>query len=154
MPPPELDAEADRLPVRAAHEWALDKLEIVRHYAYRFASACKNLAPVFYLVDGFAGPGINRIDEHERLVWGSPMLALRTEPRFAKVLCMDLKKKNVDTLSARAAAYERAIVLQGDTNAELVPAMEANLQRTRPCLCLALDPQHSEEAGRRRTWLR
>lgn len=96
----------DGLTIRNAGIWAKDKLEIIRQYMYRFAIACKNKAPIFYFVDAFSGLGINRIEETDELVWGSPLLALRNEPTFAKCLFMDLNKKNIDSLEARTNSFQ------------------------------------------------
>lgn len=141
-PPP---AE-DGLTIRNAGIWAKDKLEIIRQYMHRFGIACKNKAPNFYFVDAFSGPGINRIEQTDELVWGSPLLALRNEPTFAKCLFMDLNKKNIESLEGRTETYRpRAVVRRGDCNRDLIPSMEELLNRHNPCLCL-LDPEGSELA--------
>lgn len=136
--------EDDGLTIRNAGIWAKDKLEIIRQYMYRFGLACKNKAPTFNFVDAFSGPGINRIEQTNELVWGSPLLALRNDPSFAKCLFMDLNKKNIEALEARTGPYQRrAVIRRGDCNHDLFPSMTEVLNTRNPCLCL-LDPEGSE----------
>lgn len=134
----------DGLPVRDAGVWTEDKLAIVRDYLRAFGRACSKKAPTFYFADGFSGPGINRIRDTAELVPGSPLLALESEPQFAKCLLMDLGEQNIQTMEARTARYgERALVRKGDCNVDLVPAMQDALDQRNPCFCL-LDPEGSE----------
>jgi three-Cys-motif partner protein len=134
----------DGLTIRNAGSWAKDKLEIIRDYLYHFGIACKNKAPTFYFVDAFSGPGINRIEDTGELVWGSPLLAIRSAPPFAKCLFMDLNKKNIESLEARTEPHqERVVVRRADCNRHLVSTMAETLNRHNPCLCL-LDPEGSE----------
>ncbi len=101
----------DGLPVRDAGVWTEDKLAIVRDYLRAFGRACSKKAPTFYFADGFSGPGINRIRDTAELVPGSPLLALESEPQFAKCLLMDLGERNIQTMEARSARYgEGALV--------------------------------------------
>lgn len=146
-PPPIDPPEPDGLLVRGAGQWTLDKLEIIRHYLFHFGKACHSKADNFYFVDGFSGPGVNIIKDTGEFVWGSPMLALKSEPyRFTKAVLLEYGKKNAAALKKRTELFgDRAVVLQGDTNVELVPAMERELAPYNPCLCL-LDPEGGELA--------
>ena len=134
----------DHLPARDAGSWSLVKLELLAHYFPKFATACHSKAPEWNAVDGFAGPGINRIKTTGELVYGSPLLALRAKPEFSKVLMMDLDKGNIGALEQRTARYgDRAVVKQGDTNEQLLPLMDKELDPYAPCLVI-LDPEGSE----------
>jgi len=136
LPEPADDGRA----MREAGPWALDKLGTVKLYLPAFTQACKK-AGAPNLVDGFAGPGINVIKSTGQLTWGTAMLGVGTVPPFGRCLTMDLDSENVDALSARAHNInDRAIVLQGDANAHLVPAMRANLDPGLPTV-VVLDPQ-------------
>jgi three-Cys-motif partner protein len=137
-------SEIDGLPVRKAHVYALDKLEIVRQYCSAFGTACHLKAPRFNFVDAFSGPGVNRIEETGELVEGSPLIALRSEPPFSKCLFMDLGRSTIKTLGERSKPFgARAVVERGDCNTDLVPAMARILNRHQPTLCL-LDPEGAE----------
>jgi hypothetical protein len=68
---------------RDAGPWVKDKLGILRKYLPAFGMACRNKAPEWFYVEGFAGPGVNRLRDTGELVWGSSMLALQADPMFA-----------------------------------------------------------------------
>lgn len=140
IPPP----ADDGLLTRPAGVWALDKLEIVREYLPRFGNACKNKAPVFHFVDAFSGPGVNLVKSTNERVWGSPILALHSEPPFSSCLLMDKGRREVRSLQERTHQFgDRAVVREGDANQNLVPLMKERLDPWHPCLCL-LDPEGSE----------
>lgn len=134
----------DGLPVRESGQWAKDKLAIIECYLDAFATACSKKARSWHLVDGFAGPGINKIRETGELVWGSPMLGVRTAPAFNRCLFMDAGREESETLSERTADFrDRVVVRQGDVNGDLPSAMYELLDRRAPILCL-LDPEGAE----------
>ncbi|MGZ6527025.1 MAG: three-Cys-motif partner protein TcmP [Actinomycetota bacterium] len=134
----------DHLTARDAGSWSLIKLELLARYYPKFAVACHNRAKDWYAVDAFAGPGFNRIRTTGDLVYGSPLLALRAEPKFGRVLMVDLDKTNVSALEQRTARFgERAVVKLGDANEHLLPLIDKELDRYGPCLVI-LDPEGSE----------
>ncbi len=128
-------------PVRAAQPWSKDKLGILWAYLSRYAKACQR-AGAFYFVDAMAGPGRYRIAGE--LFMGSTPIALAVRPEFAKCLAMDIDEGNVSALRRRTAAFgERAVVLQGDCNRELIPAMRQVIPTTFPVFIL-FDPEGAE----------
>lgn len=134
----------DGLLMRDSGPWAKDKLAIVACYLNAFARACSRKAQQWYFVDGFAGPGINKITQTNELVWGSPLLGLKTIPPFHQCVFMDYGRAEAEALRARTAfAGSRATVALGDVNSDLVPLMGDILDRRAPCLCL-LDPEGTE----------
>ena len=79
----------DELAVNEAGSWAHDKLGVVRKYDPAFGVACQSWGEWFY-VDGLAGSSVNRIaEESGRVVWGTPVIALRATPPFAKCLFLE-----------------------------------------------------------------
>lgn len=133
--------EDDGLPVREAGQWAKDKLAVIECYLDAFATACSKKAKSWHLVDGFAGPGVNEIRETGELVWGSPMLGVRTQPAFDQCLFMDSGRQEYRALTERTEGFrERVVVRQGDVNGDLTTAMYEVLNRRAPVLCL-LDPE-------------
>ncbi len=60
----------DGLLLRDSGPWVKDKLAIVSCYLDGFARASSKRAQQWYFVDGFAGPGVNKISETNELVWG------------------------------------------------------------------------------------
>lgn len=132
----------DGLLRRKSNRYALFKLEVVRLYYERFGTACKGKTSSFFFVDGFCGPGIN--DVEGELVLGSPLLALESEPPFAKCLFMDMGRREIEALTERVSKFgDRAVPLRGDCNKDLVPAMAEHLDRFNPCLCL-FDPEGTD----------
>jgi three-Cys-motif partner protein len=134
----------DGLYTRSAGEWTLDKLEIIRRYTIEFAKICDRHAPSFHFIDGFAGPGVNRLRNTSELYWGSPMIALRTKPPFSRCLLLEYTKRGYEALSARTSSFgERASVHRGDSNSRLIPLMQNEINHRAPSLCV-LDPEGSE----------
>jgi three-Cys-motif partner protein len=135
---PEGPAADDGRPTRPANPATIDKLAIVRAYLQAFAIACSNNQP-FFFIDGFAGPGIDRVKTSGELLWGSPLIAAQSRPSFAKILAVDLDPAVVEVLRERVAPFGNVVVERGDANVDLVDLMGKHIPTTRPATCL-LDP--------------
>lgn len=138
----ELSADSDSLPVRSIKVHTLQKLEVLLLYLPAFAKACKDARGGTY-VDGMAGAGVDRLENAKPkplLVWGSPLLALRTRPPIQQFIFMDMNKRNVAALEERSNVFgRRALVRQGDVNVDLAPLVRSEISRSAPCFCF-LDP--------------
>lgn len=133
----------DGLLVREIGSHTLDKLAILRCYLPAFAKACRG-AREWYFVDGFSGPGINRLRDTGNLLHGSPLIALHTEPPFTKCIFVDLGGPESAALTQRVAGFgDRASVHREDVNAELTRLIEEHVPAWAPCLVL-LDPEGTE----------
>jgi len=145
-PPLELEnlwAEGDGRRARRTGEWALHKLAILSNY-FRFFNIASQKSGTRSYVDGFAGPGLNWIQARGRYVYGSPLLAARTnKPQFTNLLLMEQHSASKAALQARFPHDPRVRVLEGDCNESLVPAMHQWLSRRAPTLCV-LDPNGVE----------
>jgi three-Cys-motif partner protein len=129
--------------VRISNAWALDKLAIVECYVNGFSLACSGQA-TWQVVDGFAGPGVNRIKATGELVWGTPMVCAAASPEVPAILAMDLGIAEIEALTARSWDFrDRVTVRRGDVNHDLLPAMRDELSPTAPTLCI-LDPEGME----------
>ena len=142
----ELTAEPDGLPVRAIGAWTLKKLAVLLLYFEPFTRACGKAGGGHY-IDGFAGPGMCEIREAPgpiKLVWGSPLLALRTQPPFEQCVFVEQDAVAAEALSERIhGSVNRSAVRVGDAN-DLVPAIVCNeVPGWAPCLCF-LDPEAAE----------
>ena len=138
-----MEAQDDGLPVRETGPWALHKLAILSNYFREFNVATQDSATRNY-VDGFAGPGLNRIRDSDQYVYGSPLLAARTnDPHFTNLLLMEQHAASKAVLQSRLARDPRVRILEGDRNESLVPAMHRWLNRHAPTLCV-LDPNGVE----------
>lgn len=130
--------------VREVGEWTGYKLDIVEAYAQHFATACKDKARAWFFIDGFCGPGVNRVKPAQTLRWGSPVLGLLADPPFKRCIAMDLSERDVEALRSRVQQFgDRAVVEVGNCNVDLLPLMERTItggDRFQPCLAL-LDPE-------------
>ena len=126
-------------PVREAGEWAKDKLGILSAYLPRFAKASSGKVDQWYFADGFAGSGLNRFPDGQ-LRWGSTILALRAQPEFRRVIAIERDEEPRMALSRRGELFKgRAIVVGGDCNVELIPALKQHVPPWAPLLVF-LDP--------------
>lgn len=143
MDDPDRDGPADDgLAIRDAQEWARFKLDIIACYLPAFSEACAT-AGQHYVVDAFAGPGVNRFADGE-LRWGTPLLALHTSPPITRVLAVDPDPTVRAALEQRTAEFgPRALVCDGDANHDLLPLMRAHLEDWAPVLAV-FDPEGTE----------
>lgn len=119
------------------------KLDIVECYLPAFSRACRS-AGQHYVVDAFAGPGVNVFKDDGERRWGTPLMALRTDPPITRVLAMDNDDTSLAALRARTERFgERAVVRAGDANVDLLPAMRETLEDWPPIL-VVLDPEGTE----------
>jgi three-Cys-motif partner protein len=116
----------------------------VTKYDPAFGTACQKWGEWYY-VDGLAGSGVNRIaEEGGRLIWGSPVIALRARPAFTQCLFLEQDPAKAAALDARTALVsDRRLVEQGEVNADLIPMMRTHVPRQHPVLVL-LDPYGME----------
>jgi three-Cys-motif partner protein len=142
---PDVPAD-DGLAVNEAGSWAHDKLDVVRKYDPAFVGACRRWGEAYY-VDGLAGSGVNRISaEHGRLIWGSPTIALRTQPGFTRCMFLEKDPARAAALDHRTAAFaDRRVVEQGEVNTHLLPLMRRYVPPKAPVL-VVLDPYGMELA--------
>lgn len=129
-------------PVRSARPHSREKLGILASYLGAYGRACTK-AGEFSFVAAMAGSGLYRIEETDEWLLGSTLVALRSNPAFARCLAMDLSPANVAALRTRVGDDNRAIVLQGDCNTDLLPAMELHVRNNKPLFVL-LDPEGAE----------
>ncbi|MGH2597640.1 MAG: three-Cys-motif partner protein TcmP [Actinomycetota bacterium] len=135
---------ADELAVNSAGSWVHDKLMVVRKYDSAFGVACQSWGEWFY-VDGLAGSGVDRIaEEGGRLIWGTPVIALRATPPFTNCLFLEQDAARAAALDQRTTAFTgRRIVEQGEVNTDLIRMMRMHLPRRNPVL-VVLDPYGME----------
>ena len=146
-PPPEelkhLQAEDDGERTRRTGVWALHKLAILSNYFREFNVAAQRSETRTY-VDGFAGPGLNFIPASAEYVYGSPLLAARTnDPHFTNLLLMEQDRAAVAALQTRLPHDPRVRIIRGDCNEALAQAMHRWLNPHAPTLCV-LDPNGVE----------
>jgi three-Cys-motif partner protein len=139
---PLADAPDDRLFTQEVGPWAEDKLAVVARYLQGFAVASRR-ARRWYLVDGFAGPGVFTLRGTGRRVPGTPLSGLRVEPQARRCVMLERNRIAAEALRTRTAEFgDRAVVEHGNANADLVPLIYTHVARSQPCLCV-LDPEGS-----------
>lgn len=113
-------------------------------YLPGFAQACYRKAPDFYFVDGLSGPGLCRLPDGSAIL-GSTLSAMRTEPRFARCVAMDLKSNNVAALKANVRPEDRARLVAevGDVNQNFLALLDKHVPRRAPMFAF-LDPEGLE----------
>jgi three-Cys-motif partner protein len=143
----ELAAQIDGIHTKPVGIWSLWKLAALHLYFEAFTKACASAGGGYY-VDGFAGPGVCRVRDSNPpyFAWGSPLLALRTTPRFERCLFVDLDPRAVTALRARTFAYGgRGETHLGDVNVLVPNLIQSEVPGWAPCFCL-LDQQGGELA--------
>lgn len=82
--------------------WATDKLFYISHYCEIFNTGMKNKWPVRTYIDLFSGPGICLIEETNREINGSPLVALKSKVPFTHYFFNDILPANIQSLETRA----------------------------------------------------
>lgn len=143
-----LAPEDDGLPMRPSGAWAEQKLDYLTRYIDVFETSMRGKWPIRNYIDLMAGPGKNRVRASNKVLLGSPLLALTTRYAFSGYYFVELDRDNIDALKARCAAspHQTQIqIYQGDCNV-VVDSIVAKLkQGGRGSLNLAfLDPEGFE----------
>jgi len=109
--------------------WSEIKIAILREYACAFTSILKTKAWCrgCCYVDAFAGAGLHISKTTREMVPGSPLNALLVEPRFDRVILIDLDAKKVDSLMMLCGHDERVEILSGDCNEVLLDKVAPSL---------------------------
>lgn len=153
---PPLETTDDNLLLRKhGGLWTYDKLYYLNAYLDRFIVSMrnKNWRSLNY-IDLFAGPGKNQLPD-ERVVLGSPMLALSQKQSFDRYFFSDLDNANIEALKIRCSGfpseYPKITFEVGDANqvvervVNTILAIDKPISDKWPSLNLAfLDPEGLE----------
>jgi three-Cys-motif partner protein len=112
-------------------EWTEVKLEILRKYAHVYTQIMSNQASIhrYLYIDAFASSGQHRSRSENRLVYGSPVIALETEPPFHEYHFIDLNQQKIQALQAR---LEQHAPSGSDVHVYAADANEALVQHILP----------------------
>jgi three-Cys-motif partner protein len=102
----------DGMPARESGRWTQDKLHYVERYAGAFTKAMSpkrtaGLWSELVYLDFLAGPGRGIDRESGREFEGSPLRALRVDPRFDRCFFSDLDPRCISALERRVPAADR-----------------------------------------------
>jgi len=109
----------DGLPTNEIGPWAEQKYQYVGMYAQLFSTGMKNKWPHRIYLDLFSGPGYSRVRETNRVVLGSPMIALTLPDRFDSYVFADENAKSLDALRTRVSRLGLSVTptyIPGDAN--------------------------------------
>lgn len=117
-----LITEDDGLLTPEVGGWAEAKYKLVRRYDNLFTTGMKNRWDQLIYIDLYAGAGKAKIRNTNKIVLGSPLLAVSVPDRFTKYIFCDERADNIEALRTRiekVAPEIDAHYLIGDSN-ELV----------------------------------
>ncbi|HEX9220335.1 MAG TPA: hypothetical protein VF858_07595, partial [Gemmatimonadaceae bacterium] len=77
-----ITVDNDGLPTNEIDPWAEQKYQYLGMYAQLFSTGMKNKWLHRIYLDLFSGPGYSRVRDTNRVVLGSPMIALSLPDRF------------------------------------------------------------------------
>jgi len=108
--------------------WGDRKYKLVSHFAGTFATAMKLKWDKRVYIDLFAGPGRVMLKGTDRIVAGSPLLALDVKDRFDKYIFCEQDLGRMEALKQRvraAAPNADAAFISGDVNASVTDILKA-----------------------------
>ena len=109
----------DSLPCEDAGAWVEDKHRLVFLYDSLFSMGMKNKWEARVYIDLYAGPGIVRLRDTGKLLWGSPLLALQVKDPFDKYIFCENNPTFLEALRLRAeriAPRANVSFVAGDCN--------------------------------------
>jgi three-Cys-motif partner protein len=127
-------AEDDGLPCSEVGAWAEDKYTLVGLYDRLFSTGMKNKWPTRVYIDLYSGPGFVRVRGTNRMMVGSPLLALGVPDPFDKyVFCENVPEllSALQTRFSRLARGTDAAFIPGDCN-EKIEEICANIPAPSP----------------------
>ncbi len=111
--------EDDGLPIAEVGSWAEDKYRLVSLYDKLFSTGMKRKWDARVYIDLYAGPGFARVEGSQRILWGSPLLALGVPDPFDKYILCESDSILLDALRRRVARLfprQDVAYVQGDCN--------------------------------------
>ncbi|MFH1718482.1 MAG: three-Cys-motif partner protein TcmP [Planctomycetota bacterium] len=122
--PPIANVKLDEIGV-----WSEIKIAILREYACAFTRILKTKAwcKGCCYVDAFAGAGVHISKTTGKMVQGSPLNALLVEPRFDRIVLIDLDAEKVESLKTLCGHDKRVEIEPGDCNEILLDKVASSL---------------------------
>lgn len=108
-------------------DWGQEKYRLLSLYAQMFAASMKNKWNCRVYIDLFAGSGRSKIKGTNRVVAGSPLVALRVDPAFDKYIFCEKDSDKLLALKARVSRdHPKANVdfQPGDANAAMAEILK------------------------------
>ena len=102
---PSIPAKNDGLFFAEVGSWAEDKHSLVALYDSLFSTGMKNKWDSRVYIDLYAGPGLLKIRDTNKFIWGSPILALGVERPFNKYIFCENDAVSLEALKKRVAGH-------------------------------------------------
>ena len=140
-----IPAQDDGLISNLIGPWAEDKYRYMGMYAEMFSTGMKNKWPRRLYLDLFSGPGYSRVRDTDKVVLGSPMIALSLPDPFDEYVFADENPEALDALRTRVGRLDRKVpvtYIPGDANiavARIVELVSATPSKRTLSFCF-LDP--------------
>src|SRR6266850_3262639 len=117
----------DSLVTEEIGDWGQEKYRLLSLYAQMFAASMKNKWNCRVYIDLFAGSGRSRIKGTNRIVAGSPLVALGVDPSFDKYIFCEKDPDKLLALKTRVSRdYRDANVVfqSGDANLAIADILQ------------------------------
>ncbi len=102
---PPISAKDDGLFFAEVGSWAEDKHSLVALYDSLFSTGMKNKWDSRVYIDLYAGPGLLKIRDTSKFIWGSPILALGLKDPFDKYIFCENDAESLDALKKRVVGH-------------------------------------------------
>lgn len=122
-----ISVSSDGLPMNEIGPWAEQKYQYVGMYAQLFSTGMKNKWPHRVYLDLFSGPGYSKVRDTNRVVLGSPMIALSLPDRFDSYVFADENPESLDALRTRVSRLGYGVsptYIPGDANEKVGRVLE------------------------------
>ena len=96
-----LIAEEDNLIIPTVGNWAETKYDLIFNYNSLFSTGMKKLWRKRVYIDLYSGSGKAKIRNTDKIVYTSPLLAMKVKDPFDKYIFCDIDEKNIESLRAR-----------------------------------------------------
>lgn len=130
----EIIPKDDGLPSSEVGAWAEDKYRLVGLYDRLFSTGMKNRWATRVYIDLYSGPGFARVRDKQRILTGSPLLALSVPDPFDKYIFCENDPELLGALESRVCQYSpaaNASYIRGDCN-EKIEEICAEVPRPSP----------------------
>lgn len=96
-----LIAEEDNLIIPTVGNWAETKYDLIFNYNSLFSTGMKKHWWKRVYIDLYSGSGKAKIRNTDKIVYTSPLLAMKVKDPFDKYIFCDIDEKNIESLRAR-----------------------------------------------------
>jgi three-Cys-motif partner protein len=134
--------EDDGLKCNEVGGWTEEKYRLIASYFKQFATGTKNAWPHRAFIDLYAGAGCSRLRTTEKILKGSPMLALSVKDSFDQYILCEENQESFQALEARIGrdySTKNVKCIPGDCNQKIDEIIDLLPRRDSLGLCF-VDP--------------